>query len=261
MKQEKMTMNKTMTFAAAMIAAAALSGLAQPATAQYGGQQNQYQDRNSQYQDRGPPPGQYRGPGPQSQLDEAYRTGYRAGYETARTRGRYNDRPVASNNRGGDPNERWRARYSQSYSYNDDSYYRDCRSSPDPAGVIAGALIGGLIGNSVGQNGNRGGATVAGVIVGGTVGAVMTRNLACEDRGYAYRTYYDGFNSGRANTTYRWYNDRNDHNGELRVADYYNDPDGFRCANFSQIVYVYGRAQEARGRACQQPDGTWAIVG
>jgi surface antigen len=127
--------------------------------------------------------------------------------------------------------------------------------------VIAGALIGGLLGNAAGNGGGRGGATVAGVIIGGALGATLTGKLNCEDRGYAYTTYYDGFNSGRPNTTYSWYNRQNDHNGELRVADYYDDPDGFRCANFSQVIYIEGRAQETRGRACRQPDGTWAIVG
>ena len=254
--------NKTMTLAAAVIAAAAMGGLtAQPAAAQYGGPPNQYQDRNSQdqYQDRGPD--RYRGPPSSGQFDEGYRTGYRAGYEASRTRKRYDDRPIATNDLHGDPNIRWRQRYTQVYTFNDDSYYRDCRTSPDPAGVIAGALIGGLIGNSVGRGGGRGGATVAGVVVGGALGATMTRNLDCGDRSYAYQTYSDGFNGDRPNSTYRWYNGQNDHNGELRVGTYYEDPDGFRCANFSQVVYIQGRAQESRGRACRQPDGTWAIVG
>ena len=152
-------------------------------------------------------------------------------------------------------------RYSRTYSYNDDIYYRECRNSPDPAGVIAGALIGGLVGNAAGQGGGRAGATIAGVVVGGAVGAALTSNLDCEDRSYAYRTYYDGFNSGRPGSRYQWHNPRNDHRGEFRVGTYYNDPDGFRCADFTQTIYVQGRPQQARGRACRQPDGTWTIVG
>jgi surface antigen len=158
-----------------------------------------------------------------------------------------------------DRSDRWSRRYSRSYSYNDDIYYRECRNSPDPAGVIAGALIGGVIGNAAGQG--RAGATIAGVVVGGTVGAALTSDLDCEDRSYAYRTYYDGFNSGRPGSRYQWRNPRNDHRGEFRVGTYYNDPDGFRCANFTQTIYVRGRPQQARGRACRQPDGTWTIVG
>ncbi|MGZ3277261.1 MAG: hypothetical protein ACXWKT_04040 [Caulobacteraceae bacterium] len=72
--------------------------------------------------------------------------------------------------RGDDRSARWQQRYSRTYSYNDDIYYRECRNSPDPAGVIAGALIGGLLGNAIGQGGGRTGGTIAGVIVGGRSG-------------------------------------------------------------------------------------------
>jgi len=159
-----------------------------------------------------------------------------------------------------DRSDRWRRRYSRTYSYNDDVYYQQCRNGPDPAGVIAGALIGGLLGNAVGSGGNRTGATVAGVILGGAVGAALTSNLDCEDRSYAYKTYYDGFNSERPGSRYEWRNPHNDHRGEFRLDNYYNDPDGFRCADFTQTVYIDGRPRQANGRACRQPDGSWAVV-
>ena len=192
--------------------------------------------------------------------DEGYRDGYRAGFDDARRGRRFDDRvgPVAG---ADDRDGRWRQRYARAYTYNDDSFYQECRQSVDPAGVIAGALIGGLLGNAVGRGGARGATTVAGVIVGGAAGAALTRNLDCEDRSYAYKTYYDGFNAGRPNASYNWRNPRNGHYGEFRVADYYNDPDGFRCANYTQRIFINGRPQAAMGRACQQPDGTWAIVG
>ena len=159
-----------------------------------------------------------------------------------------------------DRDDRWRQRYSRTYSRDDDIYYRDCRNSPDPAGIIAGAVIGGLLGNAVGRGGEQAGATIAGIIVGGALGAALTSNLDCEDRSYAYRTYYDGFNSGRTGRSYSWRNPANDHRGEFRIASYYNDRDGFRCANYTQTVYIGGRPQNATGRACRQPDGAWAIV-
>lgn len=192
--------------------------------------------------------------------EDGYRQGYARGYQDGRRGRRFDDRvgppPIARND---DRIQRWRARYAQTYTYNDDNFYRECRQSVDPAGVIAGALIGGLLGNAIGRGG--GGATVAGIVVGGVTGAALTRNLDCEDRSYAYKTYYDGFNAGRAQVTYNWRNPRNGHYGEFRVGDYYSDPDGFRCANYTQRIYINGRPQAATGRACQQPDGTWAIVG
>jgi len=155
--------------------------------------------------------------------------------------------------------QRWRQRYSHSYSYNDDYYYENCRNQPDPAGVLVGGFIGGLIGNAAGNGGNRTGTTLAGVILGGALGAALTNNMDCEDRSYAYKSYYDGFNSGNAGY-YNWHNPHNDHRGEFRVRSYYNDPDGFRCARFSQVTYIQGHSYNTSGVACRQPDGSWAVV-
>jgi surface antigen len=159
-----------------------------------------------------------------------------------------------------DRNNRWKARYKRSYTSADDSYYTECRNQPDPGGVLLGAVLGGLLGNTVAGRGDRTGATVAGVIAGGAIAAAVTNKLDCDDRSYAYKTYANGFNTGRANATYTWNNPRNNNRGDMRVNNYYDDPDGFRCANYTQTVYIGGRVEEARGRACRQPDGNWAML-
>jgi surface antigen len=196
---------------------------------------------------------------------DGYQQGYRAGFDDARNGRRFNDRDYGAgyelnDRRGNDRDDRWRARYTRTYTYNDDTFYRECRQTVDPGGVIAGALIGGLLGNAIGRGGGRAPATVAGIIVGGAAGAALTRNMDCEDRSYAYKAYYDGFNSNRPNSTWNWRNSRNGHYGEFQVGDYYNDPDGFRCSTYTQRIYIDGRPQTSNGRACQQPDGSWTIV-
>jgi Ni/Co efflux regulator RcnB/surface antigen len=153
---------------------------------------------------------------------------------------------------------RWNQRYRRTYDYNDDVYYRECHDRPDPAGVIIGSLIGGLIGNAAAQGRNQPAATFAGVVIGGALGASMSRNLDCEDRSYAYRSYYDGFNGGDVGRWREWRNPRNAHRGAFRVDRFDNDPGGFRCAQFTQRIWVDGRPQDTRGRACRQPDGVWA---
>jgi Ni/Co efflux regulator RcnB/surface antigen len=158
-----------------------------------------------------------------------------------------------------DRDQQWRRGYARTYSYNDDVYYQQCRSQPDPAGVLIGGLIGGLLGNAAGGGRNRTGATLAGVIFGGAVGAALTSKMDCEDRSFAYKTYYSGFNSGRTGN-YQWNNPRNNHRGEFRINSYYNDQYGFRCARFNQVTYIQGRSYNADGVACRQPDGSWAAV-
>ena len=154
----------------------------------------------------------------------------------------------------------WRARYARHYELNDDAFYRECRNKPDPAGALVGAVIGGLLGNAAGNSRNSTGTTIAGVIAGGAIGAALTTKLDCQDRSYAYKTYNTGFNAGRANAYYDWQNPQSGTRGRLHVLDYYEDEDNFRCSVYSQTIWIDGRPEEARGRACQQPDGAWAII-
>lgn len=214
----------------------------------------------NQYPPNRPPP--YQGGSPQTGYQQGYSDGYRAGYQAGRSRARYNDLPPPPPQPAysRDPDARWRARYGQVYSANDDRFYQECRNQADPAGVIAGALIGGLLGNAVSRGGGRAGATVAGVIVGGAAGYGLTQHMQCEDRSYAYKTYSDAFNSGRPHSDWQWDNPDSGNYGDFRVGEYYTDPDGFRCANYTQKIWVEGQPQLASGHACQQPDGSWTIV-
>lgn len=156
--------------------------------------------------------------------------------------------------------DRWRARYGHAYTVQNDPTYTQCKRQVDPAGAIVGAVLGGLLGNAAGGRRDKTGATVAGVIAGGAIGAALTAKMDCEDRGYAYRSYNEGFNSGRKGADFEWRNPDNGNRGKLHVIDYYKDEDDFRCSVYSQEVWIGGRREEARGRACQQPDGSWAMI-
>lgn len=156
-----------------------------------------------------------------------------------------------------DRDAEWRRRYSHYYDYNDDYYYRECRGGSDPAGVLIGGLIGGLLGHSSGDG--DAGSTFAGIIIGGAIGAALTRDMDCDDRSYAYRSYYSALNGGRTGVIYRWSNPRNRHHGDFHVRRYFYDADGFRCADYRHVAYL-GRQHQNEGRACRQPDGAWAFL-
>ena len=144
-----------------------------------------------------------------------------------------------------------------------DAYYRDCqqqRAGNTAGGLIIGALAGGILGNAISRGPQRGAGTALGAILGGAAGASIGSSLSCEDRGYAYRTYYTGFEAGRPHARYDWRSPRSEAYGYLVVGDYYRDRDGFRCATYTQTIYVRGRPEIARGRACRQRDGYWAFV-
>lgn len=222
------------TYGAVLVAISLLAGVL-PATAQPGYGQPGYGPPNSGYNDR-------------NQRGYASRPGY-GDWRQNQASGGYADQQQS-----------WRRRYQREYSYRDDNYYKQCRNQVDPAGVIAGALIGGLLGNAMARRGNSAIPTIAGVVVGGALGGMLTKDMNCEDQSYAYNTYYNGFNSGRVNVPYQWRNPNNGNYGDFRVNNYYNDPAGFRCAEFNHQAYVNRNSRSANGRACQQPDGTWAIL-
>lgn len=154
----------------------------------------------------------------------------------------------------------WNQNYRRTYGYDDDLYYRECRTGPDPAGILAGALIGALIGNAADHR-DRTEATIAGIIIGGAAGAALTSHMDCDDRSYAYRVYSSGFNEGRINHDYDWYNPGNGHRGTFRITRNYYDRYGFRCVSFRQTLdYRRSNDRHRNGRACLQPNGAWVIV-
>jgi surface antigen len=144
------------------------------------------------------------------------------------------------------------------------AYLRECerqKSGNTAGGAIVGAIAGGLLGNAISRGPQRGAGTAVGAILGGVVGGTIGNNsLNCEDRSYEIDTYYSGFEAGRPHARYDWRSPRSGAYGYLEVGDYYRDRGGYRCANYTQQIYVRGRPEIARGVACRQPDGTWRMT-
>ena|SRR5882672_2530104 len=174
----------------------------------------------------------------------------------------YNNQYNNYDNRYRDPYARPEP-YGYRYSADQDPYYRDCvqqRQNNTAGGLIIGAIAGGVLGNAVSRGPQRGPGTALGALLGGAVGAGIGSNLNCEDRGYVYRTYYSGFERGRPHARYSWRSPRTNVYGYLEVGDYYRGQEGYRCATYTQRIYVRGRPEVAAGHACRQPDGNWVLI-
>jgi surface antigen len=165
--------------------------------------------------------------------------------------------------------ERDRNNYDRTYGnraarFDRTEYLRECerqKSGNTAGGAIVGALAGGLLGNSISRGPQRGAGTAVGAILGGVIGGSIGNNsLNCEDRSYEIDTYYSGFEAGRPHARYDWRSPRSNAYGYLEVGDYYRDRAGYRCANYTQQIYVRGRPEIAHGVACRQPDGTWRMT-
>jgi surface antigen len=126
-------------------------------------------------------------------------------------------------------------------------------------GAIIGAIAGGLLGNALSGGRSRGAGTAVGAVAGGLFGASVGSHLSCDDQRYASNIYVTGFEAGRPHHRYDWRAPSGAY-GYLDVGDYYRGPEGRRCATYEQRIWVEGRPEINSGRACRQPDGTWAII-
>jgi surface antigen len=218
----------------------------------------------------------------QGNYDRGYDNGYPnngdRGYDNGYSNNRYGDRgydngPPPSNNgdydryeRDRDQYERDRDRYEADRAagtrWDRTAYYQECerqRQGNTAGGAIVGALAGGLLGNAISRGPQRGAGTAVGAIFGGLLGAGIGSNLDCQQRSYAIDANYRGFEAGRPHARYDWRDPRGDAYGYVQVGDYYQDR-GRRCTTYTQEIWVHGRPETARGRACRQPDGTWQMI-
>ena len=129
-----------------------------------------------------------------------------------------------------------------------------CSGRDHAGGTILGAIAGGVLGGAV-SHGN-GGAVVGGALLGGLAGNAISRDMDCEDRAYAVRSYNDSFH-GRVGQRYQWR--RGPNRGYIVTnREYYR---GSRlCRDFTQWVYRRGREFDRDGTACRRRDGEWEFM-
>lgn len=126
-------------------------------------------------------------------------------------------------------------------------------------GTLGGAAVGGLLGSTVGKGSGRLAATAAGVVLGGWLGNEIGASLDNADRaamGNATTRAY----TAPVGQQITWNNPQSGNAGTITpVRDGYSNT-GAYCREFQQTITVGGQHQQAYGRACQQPDGSWKIV-
>ena len=134
------------------------------------------------------------------------------------------------------------------------------RGNKELAGGATGAVLGGLAGSQIGGGSGRLWATGAGVLLGALVGSEVGSSLDKADAAYARQA------NTRAHTapigeTVTWNNPDSGNYGEVTATrDGYSSA-GRYCREYQQTIVVNGRNETGYGTACQQPDGSWEIVG
>ena len=129
-----------------------------------------------------------------------------------------------------------------------------CSGRDHAGGTILGAIAGGMLGGAASKG--NGGAVIGGALLGGLAGHALSRDLDCEDRPYAVRSYNDSFH-GPVGRRYGW--KRGPNRGYIVTHREYHVR-GRRCRDFTQVVYRRGREFDRHGTACRRRDGEWEFV-
>jgi surface antigen len=124
-------------------------------------------------------------------------------------------------------------------------------------GTLGGAAAGGLLGSQIGGGSGKLAATAAGTLIGALAGNKLGGYLQGNDQRTATEAEQTAVSRGEP---IQWTNSETGNRGTIEPTRTYKDQSGQTCREYQHTVYVGGRAEQARGNACLQPDGTWRIV-
>ena len=130
----------------------------------------------------------------------------------------------------------------------------ECSGRDHTSGTVLGALGGGLIGGLASRGNGLG--IIGGALLGGLAGNAISRDMDCDDRPYAARSYQESF-SGPIGRRYDW--NRGPNRGYVVTnREYRRGPR--LCRDFTQVVYRHGRQFSRNGTACLRRNGEWEFV-
>ncbi len=137
-----------------------------------------------------------------------------------------------------------------------------CASDPtmgqkSTLGALAGAVGGAAIGSAFGAGSGKVAAIAAGALIGGFLGNQIGARMDEQDRQYYAVAQYQALDTGRPS---RWSNPETGLYGDAQAGPAYV-VNNQQCREYTNTIYVDGKAQVARGTACRNPDGTWRPVG
>src|SRR3954464_9704958 len=125
------------------------------------------------------------------------------------------------------------------------------------AGGLGGAAVGGLLGSQIGGGSGKLAATAAGTLLGALAGSKLGGYLQGNDQRTAPEAEQPAVSQGEP---IQWSSPETGNRGTIEPTRTYQNQTGQTCREYQHTVYVGGRAEQAHGNACQQPDGTWRIV-
>jgi surface antigen len=127
-------------------------------------------------------------------------------------------------------------------------------------GTIAGAVAGGVLGNQVGGGSGRTAATVVGVVAGGLIGNRLGQLVDESDRRRAQEAEYRALEFSKADSPVVWRNPDKNVYGEVVPGPSFQQGNFQNCREYTHTIFIDGKPEVAKGRACRNADGSWQTV-
>ncbi len=125
-------------------------------------------------------------------------------------------------------------------------------------GTVGGAVAGGLIGSQIGGGTGRLVATGAGVALGAFLGNQMGAAFDQPTQNAVDQAGQQALNTGQM---VNWQDPRTGNYGTITPSSQSYYQGGRECRQFTQTIYINGRAETASGMACRAPNGYWQVAG
>ena len=132
--------------------------------------------------------------------------------------------------------------------------------SKELIGTLGGAGLGGLAGAQIGKGDGQLVAVAIGTLGGALLGNSIGKNLDEVDQMMAVKSQQNALEHGPSNKPMRWKNPDTGNSGAITPKPAYQTPTGEFCREFQQEITVGGKTEQAYGKACRQPDGSWKIM-
>lgn len=134
-----------------------------------------------------------------------------------------------------------------------------CENPKQTIGSVGGGALGAWAASNIGKGSGKVVATAVGGVLGALAGGYIGGQLDKADRERAERTAQQALENGKTGAVSEWNNPDSGHSGTFVPTRTYTH-EGRHCRDYTTAIHIDGKVQEAHGRACRQPDGTWQIV-
>lgn len=129
----------------------------------------------------------------------------------------------------------------------------------EESGNMIGALLGGALAYELAGDSSNKEIWVATGLIGGALAGGHYAKLTDQGQLMHQSAIHSNLETAQDNTTTSWNNPNNNEHGTVTVRNT-SVSNGTPCREFTQTIYVGGKAVEGYGTACRQADGSWKII-